>query len=117
MKLETIGIGAVGRARIGASPLLLLQELRERAVKVWRKLCRYSQHKPRQLRLCENLPLGDRRFVAVVEYEHFRFLLGGTSTSLVMLAPLGECSSPSQTGGTNAAAGHLPQGVPKGIKL
>jgi flagellar biogenesis protein FliO len=32
--------------------------------------------------------LGERRFVAVVEFEQSRFLIGGTQASLVLLAPL-----------------------------
>ena len=43
----------------------------------------------RRLLLCESLPLGERRFVAVVEFERARFLVGGTSASLVLLARLG----------------------------
>lgn len=42
----------------------------------------------RRLHLCENLPLGERRFVAVVEFEQTRFLVGGTPSSLVLLARL-----------------------------
>ena len=52
------------------------------------RLC-LSRRRPRRLRLCESLPLGERRFVAVVEFERSRFLLGGTSASLVLLARLG----------------------------
>jgi flagellar biogenesis protein FliO len=48
-----------------------------------------SRRTPRRLRLCESLSLGDRRFVAVVEFEQARFLVGGTSASLVLLAQLG----------------------------
>lgn len=54
----------------------------------WRRWVRLSRHAPRRLRLCESLPLGERRFVAVVEFEQARFLVGGTSTSLVLLARL-----------------------------
>ncbi|HEV2398282.1 MAG TPA: flagellar biosynthetic protein FliO [Candidatus Sulfotelmatobacter sp.] len=53
---------------------------------------RLSRAHTRQLRLCESLSLGDRRFVAVLEYEGSRFLLGGTSTHLVLLAQLGSDS-------------------------
>jgi flagellar biogenesis protein FliO len=45
---------------------------------------------PRRLRLCESLPLGERRFVAVVEFENARFLLGGTPSALVLLSRLGD---------------------------
>ena len=55
---------------------------------LWRSLLRISRRTPRRLRLCESLPLGERRFVAVVEFEQTRFLLGGTSASLVLLARL-----------------------------
>jgi flagellar biogenesis protein FliO len=52
-------------------------------------MLRLSGRAPRRLRLCESLPLGERRFVAVVEFERSRFLVGGTSGSLVLLATLG----------------------------
>jgi len=55
---------------------------------IWKQLLRMKRSHPRSLRLCETLPLGDRRFVAVVEYEQTRFLIGGTSGSLVLLAQL-----------------------------
>lgn len=56
----------------------------------WQHLVRMSVRRPRRLRLCESLPLGDRRFVAVIEFEKARFLVGGTSSSLALLATLGE---------------------------
>jgi flagellar biogenesis protein FliO len=42
----------------------------------------------RQLRLCENLPLGERRFLSLVECGRQKFLLGGCVNSLVVLAEL-----------------------------
>ena len=51
-----------------------------------------ARRTPRRLVLCESLPLGERRFVAVVEFERARFLVGGTSASLVLLARLGDGS-------------------------
>ncbi len=56
----------------------------------WARMLRFRLRQPRHLRLCESLPLGERRFVAVVEFEHSRFLLGGTAASLVLLARLGK---------------------------
>jgi len=51
--------------------------------------------------LCESVPFGERRFVAVVEFEQSRFLIGGTSASLVLLARLenvaGEESAPASS--------------------
>ena len=60
-----------------------------RARVLWERILRVIRRAPRQLRLCESLPLGERRFVAVVEFERARFLVGGTSASLVLLARLG----------------------------
>jgi hypothetical protein len=48
--------------------------------------CRVGE--PRRLRLFETLSLGEKRFVAIVEFENQRFLLGGTPNSLVLLAAL-----------------------------
>ena len=59
---------------------------------LWRRVLGLTRRAPKRLRLCESLPLGDRRFVAVVEYENVRFLVGGTSASLVLLSRLGERS-------------------------
>ena len=52
--------------------------------------------------------LGDRRFISVVEYERQKFLIAGTSGSVVMLAALpGEISAREDL---NADAGN--EGVP-----
>jgi Flagellar biosynthesis protein, FliO len=61
---------------------------------LWGRILRFSQRPPRRLRLCESLPLGERRFVAVVEFERSRFLVGGTSQSLALLARLGNTDEP-----------------------
>ncbi len=45
---------------------------------------------PRRLRLCESLSLGEKRFVAVVQFEGQQFLLGGGSSSVALLCRLGE---------------------------
>jgi flagellar biogenesis protein FliO len=47
------------------------------------------QRSERQLRLCESVSLGEKRIVAVVEYEGQRFLLGGSAQSVHLLARLG----------------------------
>lgn len=62
----------------------------------WARMLRFRLRQPRHLRLCESLPLGERRFVAVVEFEHSRFLLGGTTASLVLLARLGKAPGEMQ---------------------
>ena len=45
---------------------------------------------PRRLRLCESLALGEKRFVAVIEFESQQFLVGGGAASVNLLARLGE---------------------------
>jgi flagellar motor switch/type III secretory pathway protein FliN len=50
----------------------------------------------KRLRLCESLPLGERRFVAVVEFEAARFLVGGTPSSLVLLSRLEDAGEVGQ---------------------
>ena len=47
---------------------------------------------PRRLHLCEALALGEKRFVAVIEFETQRFLVGGGAASVTLLARLGESS-------------------------
>ena len=46
--------------------------------------------KVRRLRVCETLSLGERRFLAVIEFDRQEFLVGGTGNSLTLLARLQE---------------------------
>ena len=39
----------------------------------------------RALRICETLPLGEKRFLAVVQFEGRRFLIGATNQSISLL--------------------------------
>lgn len=45
---------------------------------------------PRRLRLCESLSLGEKRVVAVIQFEGQQFLVGGSAHSVNLLARLGE---------------------------
>jgi hypothetical protein len=65
--------------------------LRGRVLEFWERVLRLGRRAPRRLRLCESLPLGERRFVAVVEFETERFLVGGTPSSMVLLSRLADC--------------------------
>jgi flagellar biogenesis protein FliO len=58
----------------------------------WRHLCEFcrSQKKVRALEVQETAGLGDRRFVAVLRFEHQRFLIGGSAGSVTLLAELPE---------------------------
>lgn len=75
----------------------------------WQRLLSITRRSPRRLRLCESLPLGERRFVAVVEFEDFRFLLGGTSASLVLLARLDSEARPKSEGAAARSACEEPR--------
>ncbi len=57
---------------------------------LWERLLKSTRRSPKCLRLCESLPLGERRFVAVVEFEKSRFLVGGTPSALVLLSRLAD---------------------------
>jgi hypothetical protein len=72
----------------------------------WARILHVGRRRPRRLRLCESLPLGERRFVAVVEFERLRFLVGGTAASLVLLARLG---SAEDNHTAPASAAEIPQ--------
>lgn len=59
--------------------------------RIWQALPRLRMQKAvRRLRLCESVSLGEKRLVAVVEYERQRFLIGGSAQSVSLLARLGE---------------------------
>jgi len=47
-----------------------------------------KQQARKTLKVCESVSLGDKRFVAVVQVENERFLIGGASSSVAMLARL-----------------------------
>ena len=65
-------------------------------VALWKRLLRLSSPAPKRLRLFESLPLGEHRFVAVVEFDTARFLVGGTPSSLVLLCRLGDAEEPAE---------------------
>jgi flagellar biogenesis protein FliO len=46
------------------------------------------RRRPRRLRLCETLSLGNRGYLAVVRYRQQQFLVGGTNSSISLLAQL-----------------------------
>jgi flagellar biogenesis protein FliO len=46
------------------------------------------RRRDRSLRIAETVSLGDKRFVAILEFEHQRFLIGITSQSVSLLQAL-----------------------------
>lgn len=64
-------------------------------VAIWDWLSSLWRHvgtgsKTQRLRVSESLSLGEKRFVAVVEFETQQFLIGGGPASVSLLARLGE---------------------------
>lgn len=72
------------------------QRLRRVLAAGWRTVHGIASKPVRRLRVCESLGLGERRFVAVVEFEQSRFLVGGTSGSLTLLAKLDDAHGDQQ---------------------
>jgi hypothetical protein len=68
------------------------RSIREQVTFGWTKLGKLGRNlRPRaarQLRLCETLPLGERRFVSVVQFEEQKFLIGSAANSVVLLTRL-----------------------------
>ena len=56
----------------------------------------------KQLRLCETLGLGERRFIAVVQFEQQKFLIGGTGSSLALLTHLGQTAEETRANAEEA---------------
>jgi flagellar biogenesis protein FliO len=56
-----------------------------------------ARRRERRLRICETLSFGEKRFIAVVEYDRQRFLLGGTPQNISLLQCLnGSDGKPDQ---------------------
>lgn len=59
----------------------------------------HIQRRERKLRLCDSLALGEKRMIAVVEFEQQRFLVAATPSNISLLQAL-----PATTGEENRAA-------------
>lgn len=66
----------------------LLLTLWARVSLLWQRTA--TRGKYRRLRLRESLALGEKRFVAVIEFESQQFLIGGGAGSVNLLARLDE---------------------------
>ena len=64
---------------------------------VWKNLLdrtnQLTRRTPRSLLLRETLSLGEKRFVAIIECDGRRFLVGGSSQAVTLLSRLPEQSS------------------------
>jgi len=87
------------RARLApasAFPRLVNQSLavlRRAFETCWRALVLRTRRPQKSLRVAETATLGDRRFVAVVEFERQRFLIGASPSSITLLASLPDAPS------------------------
>jgi flagellar biogenesis protein FliO len=52
-----------------------------------------AQQVRKNLRICETLSFGEKRFVAVVQVDEERFLIGGSSSSVSLLTRLPEAKT------------------------
>ena len=64
----------------------------------------FAKRRRRRLHLCEMLSLGEKRFVAVIEYGQEKFLLSGTAQNISLLRRLdpggeSEATEPGQAKG------------------
>jgi flagellar biogenesis protein FliO len=77
--MEILSITPAQRSTFGCWLKTCQGRLRE----LWR-----TQQKQRSLSIKETAGLGERRFVAVVQFERQRFLIGGSAGSVTLLAEL-----------------------------
>jgi flagellar biogenesis protein FliO len=56
----------------------------------WIMLRAKEQQTRKNLRICETVSLGEKRFVAVVQVDDERFLIGGSSSAVSLLTRLQE---------------------------
>jgi hypothetical protein len=75
-----------GRARA-------LRLAREGCEAFWRALVARTRRHPKSLVMLESSPLGDRRFVSVIQFERQRFLIGSSPSSVTLLARLPNAGS------------------------
>ena len=78
----------------GPSPQDWLRTIVESGIawlsKAWKQVQTRAKTKQRtrKLRVCESAQLGEKRFVALIQADGQRFLIGGTSNSISLLATL-----------------------------
>jgi len=69
----------------------------------------YSMSSNKQLRVAETVSLGDKRFVAVVQVEGRKFLIGGGSAGVSLLTQLGTANDTQAALGAAMASGVIPE--------
>lgn len=89
VKVNPIGLSAAKTSTESPSRALVEQRFSALA-RTWKRLQdRYkTDQTARKLRVCESTQLGDKKFVAVIQVDGQRFLIGATGTSISLLATL-----------------------------
>jgi hypothetical protein len=90
-----------GKSRVGDESLRFIRALWSWIQKVQVRRAR------KRLRLCESVPLGEKRFVAVVQVDDREFLIAGASNSVSMLTELSTRSDFSAILADRAAGSEL----------
>lgn len=65
---------------------------------LWRALVSGARRKTKSLLVRETSALGDHRFVAVVQFERQRFLIGSSPSSVTLLAHLPDADPATEAG-------------------
>jgi len=92
MSTNAIGVNVGGAAETSSIPRALSHvgnsclDLFARLMALGKKI--QVRQKKKRLRICESVPLGDKRFVAVIQVDDQQFLLGGSANSVSLLAQL-----------------------------
>jgi flagellar biogenesis protein FliO len=88
----------------------LLHRCSERLSTLWQKLRRRlrQRRKPQSLRVYDVTSLGDKRFVAVVQYGRKRFLVGGGAGSVSLLSKLDREDLPEPLHAGRAVRSNVP---------
>jgi len=63
-----------------------------------------TARRERKLRLCETLPLGEKRFLAVVQVNRQQFLVGATANAISLLKELPSATDIASEGPDSASA-------------
>ena len=72
---------------------------------IWRSLVRRAGRKRKTLSIRETAALGDHRFVSVIQFEHQRFLIGSSPSSITLLSQLPDESASGEATGELAGEG------------
>ena len=88
---ETSGLTAILPARATQTSWNTPGTLLERIVQVVVGTCHFlsgsvrTQRKPKTMRLCETISLGEKRFLAIVQVDEERILIGGSASTVTLL--------------------------------